>query len=74
MSESLQEQLVVTNALLLRVHKGRSGLDKANQPETSKLVTTYYAIEQKLVKCFPEHPGSIDLVKVGLGCAMLKRP
>ena len=63
-SESLQEQIDTTNVLLLRVHEGRAGFDKINQPETSKLVTTYYAIEQKLVKSFPEHPGSIDLVKV----------
>ena len=63
-SESLQEQIALTGGLLHRVHQGCTGIYKNYQPETSKLFSTYPDIERKLFKSFPEHPGTIDLVKV----------
>ncbi len=63
-SEVLCKQVVHTDSLLHRVHQGCSGLNSQYQPEISRLISTYYEIERKLVKSFPEHPGSVDLVRV----------
>lgn len=64
-SESLAYQAAATDSLLRRMHQGCSGLNSKHHPVTKQLFTTYPDIEKKLVKSFPEHPGTIDLVKVG---------
>ncbi len=63
-SDALCTQLDQTESLLRQVYHGCAGLDGLRHPETSKLVKTYHEIERKLVKSFPDHPGSLDLVKV----------
>ncbi|KAL0028311.1 hypothetical protein WJX79_009350 [Trebouxia sp. C0005] len=73
-SDALCTQLDQTESLLRQVYHGCAGLDGLRHPETSKLVKTYYEIERKLVKSFPDHPGSLDLVKVDrLGADQLWR-
>ena len=68
-SESLAYQTAATDSLLRRLHQGCSGLNSKYHPVTKQLFTTYPDIEKKLTKSFPEHPGTIDLVKVGtFGC------
>lgn len=64
-SESLAYQAAATDSLLRRMHQGCSGLHSKHHPVTHQLFTTYPDIERKLTKSFPEHPGTIDLVKVG---------
>ena len=64
-SESLAYQAAATDSLLRRLHLGCSGLNSKYHPVTKQLFTTYPDIEKKLIKSFPEHPGTIDLVKVG---------
>lgn len=63
-SESLAYQAAATDSLLRRLHQGCSGLNSKYHPVTKQLFTTYPDIEKKLTKSFPEHPGTIDLVKV----------
>lgn len=63
-SDALCTQLDQTEGLVRQVYQGCAGLSSSRHLETSKLVKTYHEIERKLVKSFPEHPGSIDLVKV----------
>ena len=63
-SESLAYQAAATDSLLRRLHQGCSGLNGKYHPVTKQLFTTYPDIEKKLTKSFPEHPGTIDLVKV----------
>lgn len=65
-SESLAYQGAATDSLLRRMHQGCSGMNSRHHPVTKQLFTTYPDIEKKLVRSFPEHPGTIDLVKVGL--------
>ena len=64
-SESLAYQAAATDSLLRRLHQGCSGLNSKYHPVTKQLFSTYPDIEKKLIKSFPEHPGAIDLVKVG---------
>ena len=64
-SESLAYQAAATDGLLRRMHQACSGLNSKHHPVTHQLFTTYPDIERKLTKSFPEHPGTIDLVKVG---------
>lgn len=63
-SESLACQAAATDSLLRKLHQGCSGLNSKYHPVTVQLFTTYPDIEKKLTKSFPEHPGTVDLVKV----------
>ena len=65
-SESLAYQAAATDSLLRKLHQGCSGLNSKYHPVTFQLVSTYPDIERKLTKSFPEHPGTLDLVKVGV--------